>query len=375
MVLPGDPAGGSGSALADSGSLSADVVLALTSGSGSQAGDWSKTSLSPSASWSQGGSSGDFTYTVPLAVPPSLGGPAPNLRLQYSSGSVDGKTTATNAQASWVGDGWDLSLGYIDRSFRSCSDDGAATGDLCFTSANGDNEPISIVMDGVSGQLVRDSATGEYKSAIHTGWSFKKYTGAANADNDGEFWQVMSPDGTQYFFGHGGAYSATAVATNSTANVPVYGNNPGEPCYKTSAQGGYAASSCLQTYRWNLDYIVDPRGNSETIFYQKTTGKYGHNNNHGVADYDANVYPIRIEYGTRQGSEGAPGKPAPMKVEFGIAERCNDVGSCSIDVPWDQFCGVNPTSCPNQTSPAFFMQWALATVTTAVLTDPAKATY
>ncbi|WP_327008635.1 hypothetical protein OHA72_16115 [Dactylosporangium sp. NBC_01737] len=372
VSVPGDPAvvaGGSKSA----SSGSAGAVLALTSGTASQAGDWSKTSLSPSGSWSQGGSSGDFTYSVPLKVPPSLGGPTPNLQLQYSSGGLDGKTVATNAQASWVGDGWDLDLGYIERSYRGCSDDGNATGDLCWTSANGDNEPISIVLDGVSGQLVRDSATGEYKSALHTGWSFKKYTGAVNYDNDGEFWQVMSPDGTQYFFGHGGAYSATAAQTYSTGIVPVYGNNSGEPCYKTSAQGGYAASSCPQAYRWNLDYVVDPRGNSETIFYQKTTAKYGHNNNNGVADYDVNVYPVRIEYGTRQGSEGAPGKPAPMRVDFGIESRCNDVGTCSIDVPWDQYCVA--TSCPNLTSPAYFMQWSLASVTTKVLTDPATATY
>ncbi|WP_327009848.1 hypothetical protein OHA72_23030 [Dactylosporangium sp. NBC_01737] len=374
VSVPGDPAvvaGGSKSA----SSGSAGVVLALTSGTASQAGDWSKTSLSPSASWSQGGSSGDFTYSVPLKVPPSLGGPTPNLQLQYSSGGLDGKTVATNAQASWVGDGWDLDLGYIERSYRGCSDDGNATGDLCWTSANGDNEPISIVLDGVSGQLVRDSATGEYKSAIHTGWSFKKYTGAVNYDNDGEFWQVMSPDGTQYFFGHGGAYSATAAQTYSTGIVPVYGNNSGEPCYKTSAQGGYAASSCPQAYRWNLDYVVDPRGNSETIFYQKTTANYGHNNGNGVAAYDINVFPVRIEYGTRQGSEGAAGKPAPMVVDFVVnpAGRCNDVGSCGIDVPWDQYCVQ--TSCPNLTSPAYFMQWALASVTTKVLTNPATATY
>ncbi|WP_327002707.1 hypothetical protein OHA72_47655 [Dactylosporangium sp. NBC_01737] len=374
VSVPGDPAvvaGGSKSA----GSGSAGAVLALTSGTASQAGDWSKTSLSPSASWSQGGSSGDFTYSVPLKVPPSLGGPTPNLELQYSSGSLDGKTVATNAQASWVGDGWDLSLGFIERSYRGCSGDGNATGDLCWTSANGDNEPISIVMDGVSGQLVRDSTTGEYKSALHTGWSFKKYTGAVNYDNDGEFWQVMSPDGTQYFFGHGGAYSATAAQTYSTGIVPVYGNHSGEPCYKTPAQGGYAASSCPQAYRWNLDYIVDPRGNSETIFYQKTTANYGHNNGNGVAAYDINVFPVRIEYGTRQGSEGAAGKPAPMVVDFAVnpAGRCNDVGSCGIDVPWDQYCVA--TSCPNQTSPAHFMQWALASVTTKVLMDPATATY
>ncbi|MEV4511152.1 RHS repeat-associated core domain-containing protein [Dactylosporangium sp. NPDC049525] len=372
VSVPGDPAvlaGGSKSA--GSGS----VVLALTAGTASQAGDWSKTSLSPAASWSQGGSSGDFTYSVPLKVPPSLGGPTPNLQLRYSSGGLDGKTVATNAQASWVGDGWDLDLGYIERSYRGCADDGNATGDLCWTSANGDNEPISIVMDGVSGQLVRDSTTGEYKSAVHTGWSFKKYTGAVNYDNDGEFWQVMSPDGTQYFFGHGGAYSPTAAQTYSTGIVPVYGNNSGEPCYKTPAQGGYAASSCPQAFRWNLDYVVDPRGNSETIFYQKTTANYGHNNGNGVAAYDINVFPVRIEYGTRQGSEGAAGKPAPMVVDFAVnpAGRCNDVGSCGIDVPWDQYCVQ--TSCPNQTSPAHFMQWALASVTTKVLTNPATATY
>jgi len=63
-------------------------------------------------------SSGDFSWSYPIQTPPSLGGPAPQLALSYSSGSVDGRTTATNNQPSWAGEGFDFAPGgYIERRY------------------------------------------------------------------------------------------------------------------------------------------------------------------------------------------------------------------------------------------------------------------
>src|SRR6266498_5046626 len=67
-------------------------------------GDFTATSLSSAGSWSVGGSSGEFSWSYPLAVPPGLGGPTPKLALAYSSQSVDGHTAASNNQPSWIGE-------------------------------------------------------------------------------------------------------------------------------------------------------------------------------------------------------------------------------------------------------------------------------
>jgi hypothetical protein len=83
-------------------------------------------------------------------------------------------------------------------------------------------------------------------------------------------------------FGANKRYSGDPAATNSTQIEPVYGNNAGEPCYNAT----FASAWCWQAYRWNLDYVVDPRGNSMTLFYAKSTGYVGLNNNTTVRPYD-----------------------------------------------------------------------------------------
>ena len=57
------------------------------------------------------------------------GGLTPEVGLSYSSGCIDGRTGNTNNQASWVGDGFDLSPGFIERRYKPCADDGATNAD------------------------------------------------------------------------------------------------------------------------------------------------------------------------------------------------------------------------------------------------------
>ena len=193
------------------------------------------TSLAPSATWDVAEYTGDFSWSYPLRVPPAAGGLEPDLALSYRSSAVDGRTSATNNQASWVGDGWDVWPGYIERSYGACADDteGGTTppraGDLCWRS---DNAVASY--SGAGGMLIRDDRTGEWRSKNDDGSRIERIVGGAghgNGDADGEYWRITSVDGTQYLFGrnHGVGGASAATETNSVWTVPVYANHAGEP--------------------------------------------------------------------------------------------------------------------------------------------------
>jgi RHS repeat-associated protein len=350
--------GGAGPALFDGG-----AVLALSAGTQSGDGDYSVTSLTPSSTWSVDGNSGGFSWAYAIRTPPSLGGPAPSLALAYSSQSMDGKTAATNNQPGWMGEGFELWSGFIERSYKACADDmdgtghnnTEKTGDLCWET---DNATLSL--SGHSGELIRDASNpNRWHLRDDDGSLVMRETGAGNGDDNGEWWVVTTSDGTQYWFG--GVPSA-----NSTWTVPVFGNDPNEPCNKPT----FAASSCSQSWRWNLDFVVDPHGNTLSYTYVKESNKYGRNKSTtDLVSYDRGGSLETISYGTRQGGSG----PAPMQVGFVTADRC--LSSCGIhdaahwpDVLWDQECTASP--CTNH-SPTYWTTRRLSTITTRVW-DPAR---
>ncbi|NTW41357.1 MAG: RHS repeat protein, partial [Cellulomonadaceae bacterium] len=179
--------------------------------------------------------------------------------------------------------------------------------------------------------------------------------------------------GTQYYFGRGQRSANDTTALNSAWSVPVFGNHPGDPCYAAS----FADSWCMQTWRWNLEYVVDTSGNTLTTTYATETNNYGRNLNQAVSTYVRGGYPTTIEYGERQGTEGS--NPAPARVVFGVAERCVPTAGVTCDpsgltaatasawpdVPADLICS-SAASCPSQSSPTFFSRKRLASVTTQV---------
>jgi RHS repeat-associated protein len=351
------PLGGTGGPAARA-ALPGGAVLALTAGPKSGDGDYAATPLTASATWSAGGSSGDFSWSYPIRVPPSLGGPAPSLKLSYSAQAVDGRTAVSNNQPEWTGEGFSLWSGYIERRYKPCADDmdGAGhnntekTGDLCWETDN-----ASLALADHSGELLKDpSDPNRWHLRNDDGSLITHKTGAPNGARNGEWWVVTTTSGTQYWFGG-------VAGSNATWTMPVFGNDPGEPCHQT----GFAASSCVQAYRWNLDFVVDPHGNTMSYTYVKETNRYARNNtNTDVAAYDRGGYIDTVSYGTRQGETGA----APMQVKFGVADRC--LSSCGThdaahwpDVAWDQECTGSPC---NTFSPTFWSTKRLATITTRV---------
>lgn len=298
-----------------------------------------------------------------MPVPPAPAGSAPDVTLTYSSQSVDGRTSATNNQASWVGLGWDYAPGSIQRRYGACANDGhTAIGDLCWKSDN-----AVLTLNGRSVPLYR-AANGFWHPADDDGVRVQRLTGASNGARGGEYWVVTDRDGTRYTFGLG-RQATTNRATGSTWTVPVFGDDTGEPCRAST----FAASRCNQAWSWNLDRVTDIHGNVTTFFYTPETNRYGRLASPSLyTSYTRGGTLTRIEYGHVVGREN---EAAPARVLFGTALRCN-TATCAApsttnataypDVPVDLICP--DTFCAGQYTPVFFDTRRLASITTQVRT-------
>ncbi|WP_079053738.1 polymorphic toxin-type HINT domain-containing protein [Streptomyces graminilatus] len=360
------------------------TVLAAAASAGGDKGDYKATSLSASSTWSTDQSSGSFAWSYDMPVPKVPGGLTPKVGLSYSSGGVDGRTGNTNNQASWVGDGFDLSPGFIERSYKGCEEDGATNaggnkpGDLCWAY---DNATMSL--NGSGGELV-PNGTNSWKLQNDDGTKIDRIYGStsdvrSNGARNDEYWRVTTPDGTRYFFGYNRlpGWASGNETTDSAWTVPVFGNNTGEPCNAST----FAASWCQQGWRWNLDYVVDRHGNATAYYYDKESNSYGRNLK--AADdtpYVRGGTLDRIEYGLK--STAMYSAKALAKVDFTNSERCipDSSTTCSsistgaqywYDTPWDLNCEA-ATDCDNgRFSPAFFTRKRLTGVTTQVLVSGA----
>ncbi|MEV4334159.1 RHS repeat-associated core domain-containing protein [Streptomyces sp. NPDC049597] len=352
------------------------VVLAATAAADGGEGSFTATSLSPSGSWSAGGNSGGFGWSAPLGVPPVPGGLQPSVALSYNSSAVDGRTSSTNNQTSWIGEGWDYSPGFIERTYAGCENDKqggnntAKVGDLCWKSHN-----ATLSLNGRSTPLVWDAGKSVWKPADDDGSRVERVTGSfpddVNGDENYEYWKLTTVDGTQYWFGKNRlpGWSSGKEETNSVFTVPVYGNHTGEPGHGTD----FASSVETQGWRWNLDYVVDPHHNAMALYYSKEIGHYAQN-----LEVDAPVPYIRgghlnrIDYGLRAGAVHTTDNPAG-RVTFGVAERC--LANCGTfdeahaanwpDVPVDLNCTADK-QCLNP-SPSFWSRKRLTDINTFAL--------
>ncbi|MHA4819609.1 RHS repeat domain-containing protein, partial [Streptomyces aculeolatus] len=354
------------------------TVLAAVAAESGGTGDFKATTLAPSSSWKVNLSSGDFSWSYGIPVPEVPGGLQPSVGMSYSSGSVDGRTGGTNNQSSWVGDGFDMWPGYIERQYKPCSDDGvehpdgSKPGDLCW---GYDNAFISF--NGKGGELI-PVGNDEWKLRDDDGTRVARLASAdrGNGDNNGEYWRVTDPQGVRYYFGYNRlpGWADGKEATGSAWKVPVFGDDSGEPCHDAA---GFGSSWCQQAWRWNLDYVVDPHGNAISYYYHQEENSYGRNlkadNN---TRYTRGGSLDRIEYGLKHSSVYDT-KPL-AKVDFSSGERClpnaqttcDSIGTDSAywyDTPWDLNCGETATCDQGRYSPSFWTRKRLTEVTTQVL--------
>ncbi|WP_409469000.1 polymorphic toxin-type HINT domain-containing protein [Streptomyces sp. HC307] len=357
------------------------TMLALAAGTSSQAGDYKATPLSASSTWEAGGSSGSFTWSYPLRMPPAAAGPQPGLSISYDSGSVDGRTGNTNNQGSQIGEGFDLTSSYIERKYGSCDDDGQTDKyDLCWKYDN-----ASLVLNGKATELVKDDTSGKWRLKNDDASTVTHSTGADNGDDGdpivdgkgdgkGEYWTVTTGHGTQYVFGLNKLDGAGADdRTNSVWTVPVFGDDDTEPGY--SSGSSFSGRAKTQAWRWNLDYVADTHGNAMSYWYTAEQNNYDKlgDGNTGTA-YTRGGYLKEIRYGQRAGALFSASPAASNKVVFSHAERCDpSISNCDSltedtrdswpDVPFDAICKDGDT-CTGNIGPTFFTRKRLTDITT-----------
>lgn len=258
--------------------------------------------------------------------------------------------------------------GFVGRSYRPCAEDliggsnPVRTGDECWATRGSKLvQRTYIEMPGLAGDLARDETTGAWHVEGADDWQVELLLGARNGDDDGEHWQVTSPEGTRFVFG-----ANRLPGSNSAWTVPVFGNHPGEPCWA----GSFDAAWCQQAYRWNLELVVDRRGVAMSYFYDVEVNHYGRNNNEvNATPYVRAGTLARIEYLQRE-QDGSLTEPG-ARIVFTTENRCAADTPCSTtrpqdwpEVPWDLACSAAP--CTDRHTPAFFSSKRPAGITFAV---------
>ncbi|MBO3744959.1 hypothetical protein J5X84_02690 [Streptosporangiaceae bacterium NEAU-GS5] len=366
---------------ADAGPTSAASVLVVTSSAlasdpGTGTSNFAATDLKPSGTWQAGQSGGEFSYSYPLTMPPSVGGQPPSLALSYSSSSVDGLSQYTNNQASWTGMGWDIGTGFIERRYRACSNDLESPftdnqnqpewRHLCWESPD-ENDSESATTDkthsqlvlsvaGKSSPIVWDTTNSKWKTVEDFGWKIEYLTPTSPAAPSGQpYWQITTQDGTVYRFGYN---------RDSSLQVPYLGDDTGEPCHSSfPADEPVASSFCVAPYRWNLDQEIDPRHNVTSYSYLRETNRYCSDPDFGCffsgafwLNYDRAATLAQITYGSNTAVAGS----APTgRVTFATVDRGQ---APQVGLPWDD---DTPDDLIDGDDPAFFTSKRLNSVTTA----------
>lgn len=184
-------------------------------------------------------STGGLSTSVPIAVPPSRKGMAPSLALAYRSSNGNG----------WVGVGWELEVGSIERNIRR----GVVYG--------GEDEEFVLRLNGSTQELVHigDENSNEYQLKIEGGFlRIRKITTDTEVS-----WEVTDKSGVRFLFGQ------TAASRQ---------DDPGD---------GVHPPDTTRIFKWCLDRVEDTNGNDMLFSYDKNV-----NGN----PYEGQVYLKRIAY-------------------------------------------------------------------------------
>ena len=350
------------------------TVIAATDSTGQEgaAGGNYATTLSSAGSWDQSGSSGDFTYTYEVDAPGASTSLVPDASLSYDSGSVDGETATTQAQASWVGDGWTTQDSFVDQAFVPCDDypEGSA-GSVTTTDECYDGPILTLSLNGSSTSIVYDDghvhlqAVRRQRRDGHPGDRLLQRLGYVRH----AYWMVTERDGTKYYFGRNNCPAGPPGTRRRTrwtrAGVlrplrrPVLRRHRVHP------------SVCTMAYRWNLDYVTDPHGNAMAYYYNQDTNYYGAERRAPTTSRTSATptWPHRLRLHRRQRlrHRPRPGRvrhPVPLHVDQRhLRPAATSTHAANYpDVPYDLICASGATC--TRAAPSFCSTVRLTSITT-----------
>ncbi|WP_152627264.1 hypothetical protein, partial [Streptacidiphilus melanogenes] len=199
-----------------------------------------------------------------------------------------------------------------------------------------------------------DSDTSKWRLAVDDGTRVQLLTGTTGGSNNTAnqaYWKLTGTDGTVYLYGANRLPSAFGGSggdspTYSTWSEPVFGTGSGSSC--NDPTGTENPQSCLQAWRWNLDYVIDPHGNITRYSYARELDNYQHQS--ATTAYTRSGFLREIDYGWQKAdlakstgllADGNAGGSQPAStVLLDYAPRC-------VNSPANTAC---PTASPSVTS-------------------------
>ncbi len=167
---------------------------------------------------------GTLSASIPIEVPPGRNGMQPDLKLTYRSSNGYG----------WVGYGWELEVGSIERSTRFGVNNNGD--DFVYRMAGARVDVVYVGMDS-TGRVYRAKIEGAFtrlRQLIAT---------------DGQpYWEATDKTGKRYVFGQ------TAASRQD--------DPPGDP-----------TNTNYRIFKWCLDRVEEPNGNVMTVSYTKDHGQ------------------------------------------------------------------------------------------------------
>jgi len=245
-----------------------------------KAQNWEAARLPSMAGFQVSGFTGAATYSFAIQTPPGPAGLQPSVSLSYNSQVAD--SAGSRSQSSWVGMGWSLDTGYIQRSMNGTPD-------------YVEDDTFSLVLNGVGGLLLPitdqdgNSNTVDYHLADENFWRVRQYkaTGSVSGyTGDIGYWVIWDKQGNTYFFGN--------YADGSTGGHAWY---PAYPGYEP----GNCFAPTMETWRWSLTRAVNNFGQELTYtYYNEMTlpnlSKFKENCSGYLVGMALAVYPAQIIY-------------------------------------------------------------------------------
>ncbi|MBI1176387.1 hypothetical protein GC207_02995 [bacterium] len=180
--------------------------------------------------------SGRFGYSVPIVAPPARNGSEPSLALRYTSSGDNG----------WIGQGWELEIGYIQRETRKGVPVKWTSG--IPQSEYDDGKGFVFSLNGASSRLI-NVATNEFRAEIESG--FLKFNYLTNSG--GNSWLVTDTGGNKFYFGETADSRMVNTKWGSNTNLPK------------------------GTFRWALNRSQTITGTTNQFIYQIISGaQYPH---------------------------------------------------------------------------------------------------
>ena len=170
---------------------------------------------------------GSGTYSLDFWTPAAPGGFQPSVSLNYNSQTIDDSTLFT--QASWVGMGWSLDTGSIERNMHG-------------TTSTLTDDTFSLNVGGISSTLLPISTSGTVTTYATSEQSFWTIT----YDSSTDIWDVWDQAGTHYDFDN-------RARTHQTSG-----------CSATDASNNI-------TWRWSLSAATDKFDNTTSYTYLNQT--------------------------------------------------------------------------------------------------------